>query len=173
MLGDHGLLPKGCRFYAGLVHVPLILRWPGHLAAGATTDAMVELTDLVPTLLDAAGIDAAGPHGRPLAAAPAARHDSRAPRRRALRVLRGAEHGGARPHRVVQLTRHHDPRPALQAGGHGHPVGELFDLGNDAREHDNLWDSAEHAEVRFDLLRRCFDATAFAIDTGPEATRAH
>ena len=32
MLGDHGLLLKGCRFYEGLVHVPLILRWPGHIA---------------------------------------------------------------------------------------------------------------------------------------------
>ena len=56
---------------------------------------------------------------------------------------------------------------------HGHPVGELFDLENDPHEHDNLWDSARHADVRFDLLRRCFDATAFAIDTGPEATRSH
>ena len=40
MLGDHGLLLKGCRFYEGLVHVPLILRWPGHIAAGVTTDAL-------------------------------------------------------------------------------------------------------------------------------------
>ena len=55
MLGDHGLLLKGCRFYEGLVHVPLILRWPGQIPAGATTDALVELTDLAPTLLDAAG----------------------------------------------------------------------------------------------------------------------
>ena len=28
-LGDHGLIQKGCRFYEGLVHVPLIWRWPG------------------------------------------------------------------------------------------------------------------------------------------------
>ena len=27
-LGDHGLLEKGCRFYEGLVRVPLIFRWP-------------------------------------------------------------------------------------------------------------------------------------------------
>ena len=53
---------------------------------------------------------------------------------------------------------------------HGHPVGELFDLQEDPREHRNLWNEASHAELRFDLLRRCFDATAFAIDTGPEVT---
>ena len=28
MLGDHGLLLKGCRFYEGLVRVPLIISWP-------------------------------------------------------------------------------------------------------------------------------------------------
>ena len=34
-LGDHGLIQKGCRFYEGLVHVPLILSWPGQFAAGS------------------------------------------------------------------------------------------------------------------------------------------
>ncbi|MCB1999292.1 MAG: sulfatase-like hydrolase/transferase, partial [Rhodoferax sp.] len=29
MLGDHGLILKGCRFFDGLVRVPLILSWPG------------------------------------------------------------------------------------------------------------------------------------------------
>jgi arylsulfatase A-like enzyme len=27
MLGDHGLLYKGCRYYEGLVRVPLIFSW--------------------------------------------------------------------------------------------------------------------------------------------------
>ncbi len=29
MLGDHGLIEKGCRFYEGLVRVPLVCRLPG------------------------------------------------------------------------------------------------------------------------------------------------
>ena len=29
MLGDHGLTRKGCRFYEGLVHVPLIISGKG------------------------------------------------------------------------------------------------------------------------------------------------
>ena len=33
-LGDHGLIQKGCRFYEGLVRVPLIFSWPGHIEAG-------------------------------------------------------------------------------------------------------------------------------------------
>ena len=54
-LGDHGLICKGCRFYEGLVRVPLILRWPGRVESGRATDELVELTDLAPTLLAAAG----------------------------------------------------------------------------------------------------------------------
>ena len=29
MLGDHGLILKGCRFFDGLVRVPLVMSWPG------------------------------------------------------------------------------------------------------------------------------------------------
>ena len=73
MLGDHGLLWKGCRFYEGAVHVPLILSWPGRFEAGLRSDALVELVDIVPTLLDALDLPylaarpgqvlAADPHG--------------------------------------------------------------------------------------------------------------
>ena len=34
----------------------LIARWPGKIAAGATSDAMVEYVDVLPTFLDAAGL---------------------------------------------------------------------------------------------------------------------
>jgi len=56
LLGDHGLLFKGCRFYEGLVRVPLLFRWPGRIRAGLQSDALVELLDLSATLLDAAGV---------------------------------------------------------------------------------------------------------------------
>ena len=42
MLGDHGLLLKGCRFYEGLVRVPLLFSWPRGLARGVVSDALVE-----------------------------------------------------------------------------------------------------------------------------------
>ena len=56
MLGDHGLIQKGCRFYEGLVRVPLIFSWPGRFAQGLKSDALVELLDKAPTLLELAGL---------------------------------------------------------------------------------------------------------------------
>ena len=40
---DHGLIEKGCRFYEGLVHVPLVVSWPGVVREGLRADALVEL----------------------------------------------------------------------------------------------------------------------------------
>ncbi len=54
-LGDHGLVQKGCRFYEGLVRVPLIFSWPGHIEAGQRSDALVELSDKAPGCCSCAG----------------------------------------------------------------------------------------------------------------------
>ena len=45
--------------YEGGLREPLIVRWPGVAKGGSTSDTPVVLTDLVPTLLTAAGIDVA------------------------------------------------------------------------------------------------------------------
>ena len=56
MLGDHGIYLKGPHFYDCAMRVPLMIRWPGKYKAGLRSDALVEMVDLAPTLLDAAGI---------------------------------------------------------------------------------------------------------------------
>src|SRR3546814_459571 len=56
MLGDHGIYLKGPYFYEPAVRVPLIVSWPGTIAGGRSVPEMVELVDLAPTLLDAAGL---------------------------------------------------------------------------------------------------------------------
>ena len=56
-LGDHGLMYKGCRFYEGLVRIPLIISWPGWFVADHQSDALVELLDLSATLLDLADVE--------------------------------------------------------------------------------------------------------------------
>jgi len=42
--------------YEGGVRVPLMVRWPGKVAAGTTSDAIVNNIDLYPTLLELAGV---------------------------------------------------------------------------------------------------------------------
>lgn len=66
---DHGAsFPRAKRWAneAGL-HVPLIVRWPGRVPAGSTRSEVVQMLDLAPTMLNAAGL-AVPPHmhGRPL-----------------------------------------------------------------------------------------------------------
>jgi arylsulfatase A-like enzyme len=56
-LGDHNYFFDHGRFpYDDCLHVPLILRGPGSGAAGRTIASPVQLIDLMPTLLDAAGL---------------------------------------------------------------------------------------------------------------------
>ncbi len=45
--------------YEGGLREPLIVRWPGVVPSGEVNDTPVVLTDLVPTILEAAGIDVA------------------------------------------------------------------------------------------------------------------
>ena len=64
LLGDHGLLYKGCRFFESLVHVPLIISWPARFQKSVISKDLVELVDLAPTLMEAAGLEV--PHQSPL-----------------------------------------------------------------------------------------------------------
>jgi choline-sulfatase len=52
MQGEHGLWWKHV-FYEESVRVPLILHWPGMIAAGQTCDRVVSALDVTATLLDA------------------------------------------------------------------------------------------------------------------------
>lgn len=54
LLGEHGRFEKHC-CYEEAVRAALLLRAPGHIASGQATSALVELIDLVPTLLHYAG----------------------------------------------------------------------------------------------------------------------
>lgn len=164
-LGDHGLIEKGARFYEGLARVPLIFSWPGHFQSGLISNALVELTDIAPTLLDLAGL--------PI------------PRRMQGRSLLPILSGQASPdhHRdfvrseyfdalaepdATFATMYRDRRYKLVLY-HGHGLGELYDLQADPGEFDNLWDSPAHAALKCDLLQRSFDVSIRGIvDVGTE-----
>ncbi|WP_205857393.1 sulfatase, partial [Phytoactinopolyspora endophytica] len=71
LLGDHRLVGKG-QFFESSVRVPLILRPPDSVAGagdwgrGVVRDALAELIDVPATLLEIAGADLPGQHGRSL-----------------------------------------------------------------------------------------------------------
>ncbi|MBN1642921.1 MAG: sulfatase-like hydrolase/transferase [Anaerolineae bacterium] len=161
MLGDHGLLWKGCRFYEGLVHVPLILAWPGHYQAGLRCDALVELVDLAPTLLQSLGLPVPDEvQGRSL-----------------LPLLQGKGDG---VHRAFVRAEYHDALDRAHASHanmmfdgrhklavyHGVPTGELYDLERDPHEFVNLWDDPGSQELKYSMLESLFDAVMLATDEG-------
>jgi arylsulfatase A-like enzyme len=53
-LGEHNFFDK--RFmYEESLRMPFLIRWPGHIKAGSTSDGMILNVDFAPTLLGAAG----------------------------------------------------------------------------------------------------------------------
>ena len=57
MLGDHGLFQKQTP-YEPAIHIPLIVAGPG-VKAGGTSDAIIDMMDLNPTICALAGVEAA------------------------------------------------------------------------------------------------------------------
>ena len=52
MMGAHGLFAKGLFLYEESTHIPLLMRWPGHIPSGRLVNALTSMIDVVPTILD-------------------------------------------------------------------------------------------------------------------------
>lgn len=152
MLGDHGVYWKGGFFYEGLVHVPLIFSCPGLIWEGMRSDALVELVDIAPTLLELNG--------------------EKVPRAMQGKSLAGILTGQADPgyhkdcvyteyyHSAAGLvpvcaTMYYDGRYKLVVYHNG-TIGELYDHETDPAEFTNLWDVPEYTTVRNALTLKCF-----------------
>lgn len=163
MLGDHGLIQKGCRFYEGLVRVPLIWSFPQTIQQGIRSAALVELTDIAPTLLEVAGMAIPdGTAGRSLwpiltGNAPVDQHRESV-RCEYFDAL--AQPDGSRG----TMLRNERYKFVLY---HGHGEGELYDLQVDPEEFRNLWDDPNHQSVKIEMMQQSFDSLAAAVDTGP------
>jgi len=130
MAGDHGLVAKNACAYEQNLRVPLTVRFPGQ-TEGKHFDGLVQLIDLLPTALCAAGADIPESlDGRPL--------------------QESLETGG-HPCVISEM----DGFLAVCDGRYRYaqlaqPDGlraELFDLEKDPDEFDNLLRSPEHAEI--------------------------
>lgn len=157
-LGDHGLIQKGCRFYEGLVRVPLILAWPGRFSAGVRAAGLVELLDLTATIVELAGLPQP-PYMQGRSLLPILRGEADPD---AFREFVRCEYFDALdPHFTggsgTFATMYRDRRYKLSVY-HGHGLGELYDLQTDPWEFDNLWDDPAQRELRSRLIHASFDA---------------
>jgi choline-sulfatase len=159
MLGQHGRFEKHC-FYESAVKVPLILRWPGHLPKDRRINDLVELVDLLPTLLDLAGqplppdlhgrslkglaLGEPGAKGRDVVFSEYLENEEAMARSSRYKLIVGS---GARHRRDGYETA--NPLPG--------PYERLYDLEADPGESTNLRDRPELAPIVADLRHQLFD----------------
>ncbi len=166
MLGDHGIYWKGPHMYECALRVPLIVSWPGRVGAGVRSGALVELSDIAPTILDACG-QARPPGMQALSLWPILTEQAE-PHRHREDIY--SEYYNAMPWHIdpsaqVTMVR---TRNAKLVVAHGTGSGELYDLRADPGENTNLWDSAEHRSLKLELYERLADRMAFTVDPLPE-----
>ncbi len=162
MLGDHGLTRKGCRFYEGMVKVPLLWSLPSMLMHGLVSEALVELTDIAPTVLEIVGLNIPRQmHGRSLLPILTGQSPPEYHREHVRSEYYDAQGGDS-----MFGTMYRDLRWKLVVY-HGQPFGELYDMENDPSEFTNLWEDPELKDVKLQLMKASLDATVLAMDSGP------
>lgn len=141
--GQHGLQAKGGFHYEDLIKVPFIVRYPGHVPAGQQSDAIQSLVDLAPTFLSftdqkipfhMTGVD--------------------------QREVWLGKKSSARDHAVVEFRQqptaihqrtYVDQRYKITVYCN-QTYGEIFDLENDPKELNNLWDNPDYKDLKAELL---------------------
>ncbi len=169
LLGDHGLIYKGCRFFESLVHVPLIISWPQRFKSGLKSKALVELVDLPSTLLEAVGLPA----------------DEQMQGKSLVPILTGeAEPDYHKPHVISEYydavdlpdgthgTMYFDGR-YKSIVYHGKHIGELYDLSSDPGEFNNLWNDPDKTDLKQKLLQKHFDAIMATTSVGIARTGSY
>jgi arylsulfatase len=162
MLGDHGIYLKGPHFYDEAVRVPLIMSWPGRFKAGLRSDALVELTDLAPTLLAACGLTTEPQmQGRSFHGILAGGSDPQHHRESVF-----SEYLNSWTHRTyASMLRTNNAKIVVH---HGSEPGELYDLSTDPDEFHNLWDDPARTPLKIRLLKDLSDRLAFTADPLPK-----
>ncbi|MGA1200009.1 MAG: sulfatase [Candidatus Latescibacterota bacterium] len=181
--GEHGQMAKGGSFYDCLTRVPLIVSWPGQVAQGVVDESMVNLIDIVPTLMQLQKMDVPrSMHGKGLPTVTGAEpreatfseYGAGGPAftmadletfekpwgRRAIgKSLRWREAEGRRKMVRTKTWKYvHDPMGDKD---------ELYDLANDPWELYNVIDDATHINVLADLRLKLADWSIETEDAKP------
>lgn len=146
-------------FYEQLAHVPLMIYTPG-VEGGRRVSAPVQPPDIMPTLLDLAGVAAPpGLHGHSLV--PLLRGEERGWRRRAAISGTDLTRGEGKSGPKVTVT---DPEWSLLLGADGHCAPELYHRPSDPGQQENV--IGAHAEVAVGLHK---ELMAFLREVGSPA----
>lgn len=165
MLGDHGIYLKGPYFYESAVHVPLIVSMPGTIQAGVRSNALVELTDIAPTILEAAGIEIhPGMQGQSLWEKLTGESDLNTHREDVYSEYYNAMPWHKGPTAQATMLRTKDYK---LVSAHSLNTGELYDLNADPTETHNQWDNPEYAGVKLEMLHRLCNRMAWTVDPLP------
>lgn len=144
MMGAHGLLTKGPMMYEEITNVPFIVCLPGG-PEGAVSEALVSQIDLLPTLLDLAGIEQPETmHGQsllPVLRDPEFRLHEHVFVSFNRFAINHDQFGGFYPIRCVRDERH---KLAINLFDQD----ELYDLVEDPYETENLIDDPAYASIR-------------------------
>lgn len=160
LLGDHGLIFKGCRFFEGLVHVPLIISYPERYRTNVQSYALVELVDIAPTILEAAGETVpAYMQGRSLHRLLSRRAKLHEHKRYVTCEYHDAIGGYAIPGEPDHShgSMYFDGRYKMCVY-RGHETGELYDLVHDPGEFRNMWHDRSQQDLKLRIMRKHMDA---------------
>ncbi len=161
LMGDHGLLFKGPFLYDCLIKAPLLIKWPGVIPKGARFGQITEHVDLMPTILEYAGIRT--PYGvQGMSMATVMRGDAGAGRRYALTEFKCYDWG-----LDVRCLTGKDYKLTYYAGER---FGELYDRNADPEEFVNLWADPAWQQVKQELIRQLTDRLMETEDTLPVRT---
>jgi uncharacterized sulfatase len=153
MLGAHQLRGKGPAMYEEITHMPLIVEQPAGVGAGTTNSTLVSHVDLLPTMLELAGLDVP-PIMEGQSIVPLLRGEEDEDKSVVIEFHRyEIEHdswGGFQPVRCVVSDRYKLVVNLLHTD-------ELYDLKEDPAEVNNLIDHPGYAEVRNTLHDRLLD----------------
>ncbi|MBL7825323.1 MAG: sulfatase-like hydrolase/transferase [Saprospiraceae bacterium] len=162
-LGEHGWFDK--RFmYEESYRQPLLVQWPGHIPSGVQSDALVMNLDFAPTLLDAAGVEVpADMQGQSLK--PILISASTPPDWRKATYYHYFEYPG-----IHAVKRHYGVRTDRYKLIHfyfNNDEWELYDLGKDPSELNNVYTKNEYRSVR-ESLKRTLDSLQIVYKDFPE-----
>ncbi len=184
MLGDHFLFWKGIFHYPECSNVPLFFNWKGHILGGRSIDGLMQQVDVMPTVLDLAGLTmpfgVQGKSMKSLLTADTAdtgydsvyvessgsgQHHPEyiGPNEETLRGRRG------NPSDVLTIRTFEWRLTAYM----GKPYGELYDLKNDPHEFVNRWDDVSLKDRKGELMALLLERLNTTRDPLPMKTRPY